>query len=105
LFDSLSGQLSAWGGGTQTTTTASVSGAAFTGLALAHTKNGPRLYAADAATTPVLVFNGKWQLENILTDHHLPAGLTTYNVGVIGNKAPLGGAWPGGMVCRSAGGG
>jgi uncharacterized protein (TIGR03118 family) len=84
LFDSLSGQLSAWGGGTQTTTTASVSGAAFTGLALAHTDNGPRLYAADAATTNVLVYNGKWQLDSILKDRHLPAGLTTYNVAVNG---------------------
>ncbi|MBV9921380.1 MAG: hypothetical protein JOY78_11085, partial [Pseudonocardia sp.] len=47
LFDSLSGQLSAWAGGTTATATAkSVPGAAFTGLALAHTNHGPRLYAA-----------------------------------------------------------
>ncbi|MGX7680250.1 TIGR03118 family protein [Jatrophihabitans sp. DSM 45814] len=86
LFDSLSGQLSAWGGGTQTTTTASVSGTVFTGLALAHTKDGARLYAADAATTNVLVYNGKWQLDSILKDRKLPAGLTTYNVAVIGKN-------------------
>ena len=86
LFASLSGQLSAWGGGTKTTTTASVSGATFTGLALAHTPNGPRLYAADAASTNVLVYNGKWQLDDILKDRHLPPGLTTYNVAVIGHK-------------------
>jgi uncharacterized protein (TIGR03118 family) len=86
LFDSVSGQLSAWGGGTQTTTTASVSGAVFTGLALAHTDNGPRLYAADAATTNVLVYNGKWQLDSIVKDRHLPAGLSTYNVAVIGKN-------------------
>jgi hypothetical protein len=42
LFASVSGQLSAWGGGAQTTT-ASVSGTAFTGLALAHTDDGARL--------------------------------------------------------------
>lgn len=84
LFDSLSGQLSAWGGGTKTTTTATVPGAAFTGLALAHTDEGPLLYAADAATTNVLVYNGKWQLDSILKDRHLPAGLTTYNVAVNG---------------------
>jgi uncharacterized protein (TIGR03118 family) len=83
LFDSVSGQLSAWGGGTQTTTTASVSGAAFTGLALGHTHRGPRLFAADAATTNVLVYNGNWQLDSIIKDRHLPAGLTTYNVAVI----------------------
>jgi uncharacterized protein (TIGR03118 family) len=61
LFASVSGQLSAWGGGTQTTTTASVSGTAFTGLALAHTSDGARLCAADAASTNVLVYSGKWQ--------------------------------------------
>src|SRR5919112_3337680 len=66
LFASVSGQLSAWGGGTQTTTTESVSGTAFTGLALAHTDDGARLYAADAASTNVLVYNGKWQLDDIL---------------------------------------
>ena len=86
LFASLSGQLSAWGGGTQTTTTASVSGTAFTGLALAHTNDGPRLYAADALSTNVLVYNGKWQLDSILKDRNLPQGLTTYNVAVIGKK-------------------
>src|SRR4051794_33307588 len=86
LFAGLSGQLSAWGGGTQTTTTASVSGTAFTGLALAHTNDGPRLYAADAASTNVLVYNGKWQLDAILKDRTLPPGLTTYNVAVIGTK-------------------
>ena len=86
LFASSSGQLSAWGGGTQTTTTASVSGTVFTGLALAHTHNGARLYAADAASTNVLVYNGKFQLDDILKDRHLPQGLTTYNVAVIGHK-------------------
>ena len=86
LFASVSGQLSAWGGGTQTTTTASVSGTAFTGLALADTHDGARLYAADAASTNVLVYNGKWQLDDILKDPKLPKGLTTYNVAVIGEK-------------------
>jgi uncharacterized protein (TIGR03118 family) len=86
LFAGLSGQLSAWGGGTQTTTTASVSGTAFTGLALAHTNHGARLYAADAESTNVLVYNGKWQLDAILKDRTLPQGLTTYNVAVIGDK-------------------
>jgi uncharacterized protein (TIGR03118 family) len=103
LFDSLSGQLSAWGGGTQTTTTASVSGAAFTGLALAHTDKGPRLYAADAATTNVLVYNGKWQLDSILTDRHLPAGLTTYNVAVIGKNVYVSYAPPPGVDSKVQG--
>jgi uncharacterized protein (TIGR03118 family) len=86
LFASLSGQLSAWGGGTQTTTTASAPGAAFSGLALAHTKDGARLYAADGESTNVLVYNGKWQLVDILNDPTLPKGLTTYNVAAIGKQ-------------------
>src|SRR4051812_15474208 len=86
LFASASGQLSAWGGGTQTTTTASVSGTAFTGLALARTNDGARLYAADAGSTNVLVYDGKWQLDAILKDPKPPKGLTTYNVAVIGEK-------------------
>lgn len=100
LFASLSGQLSAWGGGTQTTTTASVSGTVFTGLALAHTNHGARLYAADAASTNVLVYNGKWQLDNILTDRHLPKGLTTYNVAVIGHKVYVSYAPPPGVESK-----
>jgi uncharacterized protein (TIGR03118 family) len=88
LFASLTGELSGWTQGTtQTATTASVSGAVFTGLALAaHTGRGPRLYAADATTTNVLVYNGNWQLDGILQDRHLPAGLTTYNVAVIDRR-------------------
>ena len=103
LFDSLSGQLSAWGGGTQTTTTASVSGTAFTGLALAHTHAGPRLYAADALTTNVLVYNGKWQLEDVLKDRKLPAGLTTYNVAAIGDHIYVSYALPPGVESKVQG--
>jgi uncharacterized protein (TIGR03118 family) len=97
LFASLSGQLSAWAAGTQTTTTASVSGTAFTGLALGHTDDGARLYAADAESTNVLVYNGKWQLDGILKDRKLPAGLTTYNVAVIGKKVYVSYAPPPGV--------
>jgi uncharacterized protein (TIGR03118 family) len=103
LFASLSGQLSAWGGGTQTTTTASVSGTAFTGLALAHTHDGARLYAADAASTNVLVYNGKWQLDDILKDPRLPKGLTTYNVAVIGRKVYVSYAPPPGVASKVLG--
>jgi uncharacterized protein (TIGR03118 family) len=97
LFASLSGELSAWGGGTETTTTASAPGAVFTGLALAHTDQGPRLYAADAASTNVLVYNGTWQRDGTLTDPNLPAGLTTYNVAVIGEKVYVSYAPPPGV--------
>jgi uncharacterized protein (TIGR03118 family) len=103
LFASVSGQLSAWGGGTQTTTAASVSGTVFTGLALAHTDDGARLYAADAASTNVLVYNGKWQLDEILKDPKLPEGLTTYNVAVIGKKIYVSYAPPPGVESKVLG--
>ena len=103
LFDSLSGQLSAWGGGTQTTTTASAPGRLFTGLALAHTHHGPRLFAADAASTDVLVYDGKWKLERVLTDAKLPAGLTTYNVAAIGKKIYVSYAPPPGAASKVLG--
>jgi uncharacterized protein (TIGR03118 family) len=84
LFDSLSGQLSAWAGGTtHTTSIKTVPGAVFTGLALAHTKHGVRLYAANAASTDVLVYNGKWHQVDKLHDRKLPAGLAPYNVAVL----------------------
>ncbi len=98
LFASVTGELSAWGGGTQSTTTASVSGTVFTGLALAHTNDGPRLYVADAASTNVLVYDGNWQLDSILKDRHLPAGLTTYNVAVIGQSIYVSYAPPPGVA-------
>jgi uncharacterized protein (TIGR03118 family) len=75
-----------------------VSGTAFTGLALAHTSDGPRLYAADATSTNVLVYNGNWQLDSILKDRHLPAGLTTYNVAVIGDRIYVSYAPPPGVA-------
>jgi uncharacterized protein (TIGR03118 family) len=103
LFAGLSGELSAWGGGTQTTTTASVSGTAFTGLALAHTGDGPRLYAADAQSTNVLVYNGKWQLEDVLKDPKLPKGLTTYNVAAIDKKIYVSYAPPPGVESKVLG--
>jgi uncharacterized protein (TIGR03118 family) len=80
-----------------------VSGTAFTGLALAHTPDGPRLYAADAASTNVLVYNGKFQLDDILKDRHLPQGLTTYNVAVIGEKLYVSYAPPPGVQSAVAG--
>jgi uncharacterized protein (TIGR03118 family) len=88
LFDSLSGQISAWPAPpvTQTTTIVTIPGAAFTGLALAQTKRGSLLFAADSASTIVDVFNGKWDLVNVLRDPHLPRGLAPYNVATFGDR-------------------
>lgn len=92
LFDTLGGQLVAWPApvtgqppATVATPVATVDGAVFTGLALAHTPRGPRLYAADATST-VRVYNGRWQQIATLSDPKLPAGLTPYNVAVLNDK-------------------
>jgi uncharacterized protein (TIGR03118 family) len=87
LFDSLSGQISAWAGGTtRTVTRVSIPGAVYTGLALAHTGRGPRLFAADAASGLVQVFNDSWGLVGVLSDPRLPRDLAPYNVAVLGGK-------------------
>jgi uncharacterized protein (TIGR03118 family) len=88
LFDSLSGQISGWPSpSTQTTTTVvTIPGAVYTGLALAQTRDGARLFAADAAAKVVHVFDGRWDLVGVLRDPRLPKELTPYNVAVLGGK-------------------
>ena len=87
LFDSLSGQISAWAPpSTQTTTVVTIPGAVYTGLAVTDTRNGPRLFAADAASKVVHVFDGGWDLVGVLSDPRLPKDLTPYNVAVLNGK-------------------
>jgi uncharacterized protein (TIGR03118 family) len=102
LFDSLSGQISAWPSPptTQTTTMVTIPGAVFTGLAMAQTKNGALLFAADAASSLVDVFNGKWDLVNVLRDNRLPHGLTPYNVATIGDRVYVSYAPPPGVSSK-----
>jgi uncharacterized protein (TIGR03118 family) len=102
LFDSLSGQISAWPAPpvTQTTTMVTIPGAVFTGLSLGQTSHGPLLFAADAASSLVDVFNGNWDLVNVLRDDHLPTGLTPYNVAVIGERVYVSYAPPPGVSSR-----
>lgn len=102
LFDSLSGQISAWPSPpvTRTTTMVAIPGAVFTGLSLAQTKNGALLFAADAASSLVDVFNGSWDLVNVLRDDHLPRGLTPYNVAAIGDRVYVSYAPPPGVSSK-----
>jgi uncharacterized protein (TIGR03118 family) len=88
LFDSLSGQISAWPAPpvTRTTTVVTIPGAMYTGLAVTDTRNGPRLFAADSASKLVQVFNGSWDLVGVLSDPRLPKDLAPYNVAVLHGK-------------------
>jgi len=54
--------------------------ALYTGLAIAKTRHGPRLYAADAANDRVDVFDGKFRKMFGFTDPTVPQGLSVYAV-------------------------
>jgi len=88
LFDSLSGEISAWPAPPVTTTTTMVrmAGAQYTGLAIANTAGGPRLWAADSRSKAVQVYDGDWDLVGVLTDRHLPVNLTPYGVAHLDGK-------------------
>ena len=82
IFDNLDGSISAWRSGmTSSAITTSVSGASFTGLAIADTTGGAaQIYAADQNSDNVDIFNNQWQQVGALTDPNLPAGFTAFNV-------------------------
>jgi uncharacterized protein (TIGR03118 family) len=89
IFDTLGGLIAGWAAPpppTSTTTMVTQAGAAFTGLAIAETPTGPRLYAADAAKGVVRVYNGAWKQVNTFTDRRVPKNLVPYNVATIGNR-------------------
>lgn len=66
--------------------TVTQAGASFTGLAIAETAKGPRLYAADAAHGVVRVYNGNFKQVNTFTDHRVPKNMVPYNVAHIGKR-------------------
>lgn len=55
----------------------------YTGLALAKTAHGPRLYAADAVNDRVDVFDPKFRHLFSFTDPHVPHGLSVYGVHLV----------------------
>jgi uncharacterized protein (TIGR03118 family) len=90
LFDSLSGQIAGFNGGTtaQTVFTAT-DGAAFTGLAIGNNGSGDFLYASDFANGKIDVFNASFGLTTLpgnFTDPSLPAGYSPYNIQAINGK-------------------
>ncbi|HKI18687.1 MAG TPA: TIGR03118 family protein, partial [Isosphaeraceae bacterium] len=82
IFANMDGSISAWNGGSHATIMTSVSGASFTGLAIANDQTGASfLYAADQNSGNVDVFNSQWAMTGQLTDPHgLPAGFDAFNV-------------------------
>jgi uncharacterized protein (TIGR03118 family) len=89
IFDTLGGEIAGWAAPpppASTTTMVTQAGAAFTGLAIAETPAGPRLYAADAGKGVVRVYNGLWKQVNTFTDRRVPKKLVPYNVATIGKR-------------------
>jgi uncharacterized protein (TIGR03118 family) len=82
IFDSLDGTISAWAGGTSATTLFSVAGASYTGLGIL----GQNIYAANAASGNVDVFNSSTGFVSSFTDSSLTgSGYTPFNVQAVGS--------------------
>jgi uncharacterized protein (TIGR03118 family) len=67
----------------------SAEGAIYKGLAIADTRHGPRLYAADFHNGRVDVFDGSWNLiqrEHAFVDRMLPHGYAPFGIQVIGSR-------------------
>ncbi|WP_051386615.1 TIGR03118 family protein [Bradyrhizobium sp. ARR65] len=58
-------------------------GAVYKGLAIAQTRDGTFLYAANFRNGTVDVFNDNFTQVKSFTDHHLPAGYAPFNVQVL----------------------
>ena len=108
IMDTEDGTISAWNGGTGTTTVLEVDnsnnpahgdgslppqdqtegiGAVYKGLAIGTQKNGTTLlYASNFRHGTVDVFNDQWQQVNSLTDGDLPNGYAPFNVQVLDGK-------------------
>jgi uncharacterized protein (TIGR03118 family) len=98
LFATEDGTISGWAGGTQSTivvneannpadgSEALDAGAVYKGLAIAETKNGPMLYAANFRHGTVDVYNQNFNEVMSFTDKHLPAGYAPFNVQVLDDK-------------------
>jgi len=88
LFDTLSGQIAGWNGGTTTVTKFSATdGAVFTGLAIGNNGTRDLLYAADFNNGRIDVFDGTFAPTTVsggFVDPSLPAGFLPYNIQTIG---------------------
>jgi uncharacterized protein (TIGR03118 family) len=89
IFSTLTGQIAAWGppasplrGAAQIKAT--VRGAVYTGLAIAPSKTGDHLYAANFKQNRIDVFNDRFQLvkkpSSAFRDARLPKGFAPFNV-------------------------
>ena len=90
IFATLDGTIAAWASGGTATTAATLTGAVFTGLALANNGTANYLYAANFVSGgSIAIFDSSFHpttLSGNFTDPNLPAGYAPFNVQLIGAK-------------------
>lgn len=83
VFDTLSGNIQAWNGGSAATVQVSTAGAGYSGLAFGTVGTTPFLYAANFTGNSIDVYNASWAPTTVagnFTDPNLPAGYRPFNI-------------------------
>jgi uncharacterized protein (TIGR03118 family) len=88
IYDTADGTISGWSPGVDPQNAVIAvynfsAHASYTGLEIVTDRNGPRLYAADAANNKIDVFGGNFQPLFSFTDPNVPKGYTTYAIHLI----------------------
>jgi uncharacterized protein (TIGR03118 family) len=89
IFNTMSGAISGWRGGTVSEVKVPAHDALYLGLALAVTPTGPRLYSTDFKNNKVDVVDGQWAAVDTagkFTDPNLPANYGPYGIQTVGNR-------------------
>jgi uncharacterized protein (TIGR03118 family) len=88
IFNTMSGAISGWRGGTVSEVKVPAHDAFYMGLALAVTPTGPQLYASDFRNNRIEVYDAQWALvnSNRFVDPGLPAGYGPYGIQTVGNR-------------------
>jgi len=86
IFDTESGILSGWSGGSKAVKAKTVTNAVFKGLAIANVNGKPRLYATDFHHGKVDVFTSNWSMVKSSTAFHdakIPAGYAPFGIAAL----------------------
>src|SRR6185437_14341797 len=91
IFDSITGNITAWNGASGATAqnVVSLPGHVWTGLAIGANGGGNRLYAADFANNHIDVFNGVFTATTVtggFIDATIPAGYAPYDIQNLGGS-------------------
>ena len=91
LFDTLDGTISGWSPSVNSASAViavdnSSTGAVYTGLAIATTSSGSFLYAADNKNDWVAMYDGSFNLVQLITDSTIPSTFTPFGVQNINNQ-------------------